>query len=127
MDSGEGMVTMVETTTVERGEWDRTLAQLTKDHEGEHVTIEIVDPSLGDQPEAERLPFSAATYDHKDDVVVIAVGGRSPRYPVVLRHIINHPTELDVAQGEPIGTAVRVLDTDGTTTLVTFYADPGRT
>src|SRR4051794_6616011 len=40
--------------------------------------------------------FAYVAYDPKDDVVVIAVGGNTPKYPVVLRHLIWHPTEVDV-------------------------------
>ena len=50
---------------------------------------------MGIMPEAERLPFAYAAYDPKDDVLVIAVGGTA-KYPVVLRHLILHPTEVDV-------------------------------
>ncbi len=42
----------------------------------------------------ERLPFDTVTYDHRDDVMAASVGGNSPRYPVVLRHLIHHPQEL---------------------------------
>jgi hypothetical protein len=111
---------MADNSTVDRSQWAAVLDQVTKDHERESITIEIVDPTYGDNPEAERLPFNYANYDHKDDVVVIAVGGDSPQYPVVLRHIIAKPTEVDVADN-----AVRVVAADGTITLVSFFAADG--
>jgi hypothetical protein len=60
--------------------WPTGSAPTTKGHD---VTIEVLDPETGDNPLVERLPFAGITYDHKDDVVVVSVGGRSPRYPVV--------------------------------------------
>jgi len=36
----------------------------------------------------ERLPFTYAAYDPRDDAVIIAVGGNTPKYPVVLGHLI---------------------------------------
>ncbi|WP_159033164.1 DUF5335 family protein [Streptomyces fodineus] len=45
-------------------------------HSGELVTIEVVDPSIGSQHEAERLPFSYLTYDPKS---------RTPRRSTSLR------------------------------------------
>jgi hypothetical protein len=99
------------------------LEQLTKDRAGQHVTIEILHPTYGDEPEAERLPFAYAAYDPRDDVVVIAVGGNTPKYPVVLRHMIWHPTEVDV--DADVG-ALRVLEKDGTTTIASFYPTPGQ-
>jgi hypothetical protein len=49
----------------------------------------VLDPEGGDNSMVERLPFNGITYDHKDDVVVISVGGSASRYPVVLRHVIH--------------------------------------
>jgi hypothetical protein len=70
------------TSTTDRAQWVRTLDQLTRDHEGDPVVIEVLDQTYGDNEQAERVPFAYANYDPRDDVVVIAVGGRSGRYPV---------------------------------------------
>jgi hypothetical protein len=112
---------MTENSTINRNAWRGQLDGLTADHEGQDVTIEVVDQEYGDQHEAERLPFRYASYDPKDDVVIVAVGGRSERYPVVLRHMISHPAEVDATQDVPV--ALRVVDDDGTITLVSFESD----
>jgi hypothetical protein len=52
---------------------------------------------------------------------VIAVGGTSPRYPVVPRHMISHPREVNAADVDGARAALRVIDADGTITLVSFY------
>jgi hypothetical protein len=109
---------MTENSTINRNAWRGQLDGLTADHEGQDVTIEVVDQEYGDQHEAERLPFRYASYDPKDDVVIIAIGGRSSRYPVVLRHMVWHPTEVDV---DTQVNAVRVVEPDGTTTIMTFF------
>jgi Family of unknown function (DUF5335) len=108
-------------TAHERWVWQ--LEQLTKDRVGEYVTIEILDPAHGDGQAAERLPFAYAAYDPRDDVVVIAVGGNTPTYPVVLRHMIWHPTE--VAVDADIG-ALKVVEKEGTTTITSFHRPPGQ-
>jgi hypothetical protein len=118
------MVTMAQSSTLDRGEWTARLDQLTKNHQGELASIELLDPTYGDLDEAERMPFSYVGYDHKDDAVVVAVGGNSPRYPVVLRHIVSHPTEVSVDEDETILGAVRIADPEGTVTLVSFFAAP---
>lgn len=41
-----------------RPEWGNYLEQLTKDHQGDSVTIEVVGLDYGDQFEAERMPFA---------------------------------------------------------------------
>jgi hypothetical protein len=113
---------MADTATTDRKAWVEGLDRLTKDREGHDVTIEVVNRSFGDQTEAERLPFSYTSYDPKDDVVVVAVGGRSSSYPVVLRHMVRHPSEVDI---DLEAGAFRVVEKDGTTTIVTFFPPSG--
>jgi hypothetical protein len=72
----------------------------------------------------ERLPFNGITYDRRDDVVVISVGGSSPRYPVVLRHLINGPQEI-LFDLIPQGAALKITDSSGTTTVVTLVRRSG--
>ncbi|MET7761957.1 DUF5335 family protein [Streptomyces sp. NPDC005336] len=118
---------MADTATLDRKDWRTALDQVTADHSGELVTVEVLDPSVAHGYEAERLPFSSLTYDPKDDVVVVAVGGQSPRYPVVLRHMVSHPKEIDVATLDIPETAVRVVAPDESATLITFYpAESGK-
>ncbi|MDX3077765.1 DUF5335 family protein [Streptomyces sp. MI02-7b] len=109
------------TDMLDRSDWKTVLDRVTARHDGDLVTIEVLDPSLGPQHEAERLPFSYLTYDPKDDAVIAAVGGTPPRYPVVLRHMMVHPEEIDVAALDAPEAAVRVVAEDGTPTLITFY------
>jgi hypothetical protein len=102
-------------------EWRDFLEQMTREHEGDEVTIEVLSPEIGDQEEAEKLAFSYLEYDHKDDVVIVAVGGRDARYPV-LRHLINHPRKILVDPPRPdAGRAVDIEDGEGTHTIVTLH------
>jgi threonine dehydrogenase-like Zn-dependent dehydrogenase len=110
---------MTDAATRVRGEWRTALDQMTADHAADQITVEVVDPEDGRGHEAERLPFSYINYDPKGDVVIIAVGGRDQRYPVVLRHMVYHPSGVDITEDRQ---AVRIVEPDGTITLVTFWA-----
>jgi hypothetical protein len=112
---------MAETPLRDRSHWTTVLDEVTTAHGGELVTIEVLDPSIGHQYEAERLPFSYLAYDPKDDVAIVAVGGQEPRYPVVLRHIVQHPKEIDVSTEDVPEAAVRIMDQEDTATLITFF------
>jgi Family of unknown function (DUF5335) len=107
------------TTSEQRDEWTRLTDRLSVDHEGHDVTIEMLDPAGGDTVLVERLPFGGITYDAKDDVVVISVGGRAPGEPVVMRHLIEHPAEI-LFDLIPQGAALKITDSTGTTTLVSL-------
>jgi hypothetical protein len=110
---------MVTISPEQRTEWTKLTDRLSAGYAGYDVTIEVLDPEIGDNPMVERLPFDNITYDHKDDVLVVAVGGKDQRYPVVLRHLIHHLRELVVDQN-PQGAALKVTDESGTTTLVSL-------
>ncbi|TVL91282.1 DUF5335 family protein [Streptomyces sp. SAJ15] len=112
---------MAETPLLDRSRWTTALDELTEAHAGESVSIEVLDPEIGHQYEAQRLPFSYLGYDPKDDVVIVAVGGQSSQYPVVLRHMVQHPKEIDVATAGVPEAAVRVLDQEDTATLISFF------
>lgn len=103
----------------QRTEWTRLTDRLSAEYAGYEATIEVLDPEVGDNPMVERLPFDSVTYDPKDDVLVVAVGGKDQRYPVVLRHLVHHPREMVVDQN-PQGAALKVTDESGTTTLVSL-------
>jgi hypothetical protein len=107
----------------QRTEWTKLTDRLTAEYRGYDVTIEVLDPEAGANPMVERLPFDTITYDHKDDVVVVAVGGTSQRYPVALRHIVYHPQEF-VVDLIAEGAAVKVTDSTGTTTLISLLRHP---
>ena len=115
---------MTVTTPEQHSEWSSLTDRLSADHAGHDVTIEVLDPEGGDSSMVERLPFGSITYDHRDDVVVVSVGGSSPRYPVVLRHLIHQPQEI-LFDLIPRGAALRITDASGTTTLISLLRRPG--
>jgi hypothetical protein len=114
------------TEALTRDGWQDALDDFTKIHRGDAVTIEVVDKTFGDQVEvAERLPFAYIEYDRKDDVVVVAVGGQTARFPVVLRHMIQHPQQIFIYPPRPTpAETVDVTDAEGTQTVVTVHARP---
>lgn len=112
-------------TPPQRDDWPTLTDRLTVDHQGYDTTIEVLDPEGGDNTMVERLPFDSIIFDPKADVIVLSVGGNSPRYPVVLRHLISHPQEL-VFDHIPQGAALKITDAAGTTTLVSLLRrEPG--
>lgn len=101
--------------------WRDFLEQVTKAHEGDNTTIEVLSLEFGDEYEAEKLPLGYIEYDNKDDVVIVAVGGRDGRYPVVLRHMIWHPQRLLADPPEPDTVrALEIIDKDDTRTIVSL-------
>ena len=108
---------------MERNEWPSFFDRLSEDMQGQHVVVEVLDEEVGDQVEAEKIPFAFSAYDQREDTVIISMGGTTERYPVVLRHMINHPTAVDVTSSGA-DTVVRVASQSDGTSLVTFSPAP---
>jgi hypothetical protein len=108
-----------------RKDWHRMLDELTRLRTGEDVTIELLDVELGDEFEAEEMPLAYIEYDEHADEASVGVGGRDGRFPVVLRHSIEHPTSI-VTDSEPpeLPLAIQIVGADGSQTLVTVLPRP---
>jgi hypothetical protein len=115
---------MTETTKIGRDGWVKFFDLLTVNHKGMNAAIELVDSDFGDQYETERLPFTYASYDPRDDALVIGLGGNTARFPVLLRHMINHPVEVDSAVPRPNETDVHIVADDGTETILRLRSKP---
>jgi hypothetical protein len=101
-------------------DWHKLLDELTVARAGEDITIELLDVEFGDEFEAERVPLAYIEYDEHADEASVGVGGRDGRYPVVLRHSVQHPTSV-ITDSEPpeLPLAVQITAADGSKTLVT--------
>jgi len=106
---------------IPRDAWKRTLEALTGEHEGDVASIEVAELDLGDQFEAEQIPFSYIEYDPHDDAVSVGVGGLDGRYPVMLRHVVAHPQSIFIHNAVDSVT-IEVRSPDGSVTLVTLRA-----
>jgi hypothetical protein len=105
-----------------KDDWHSLLDELTKVRSGDDVTIEVMDADLGDEFEAERIPLAYIEYDEHADQASVGVGGRDGRYPVVLRHSIEHPTSiLTDARPPRLPLVVQIVAADGSETLVTVF------
>jgi hypothetical protein len=108
-----------------QGDWHALLDQLTNAYVGASATIEVLDEEFGDEYEAERMPLAYIEYDEHADVASVAVGGRDGRYPVVLRHGIDHPSSIRTDTQEPdLPLAVEIVGGDGSRTLVSVFPPP---
>lgn len=100
--------------------WQKALEALTKEHEGDLATIEVAELDLGDQFEAEQIPFTYIEYDPHDDAVSVGVGGLDGRYPVMLRHVVEHPQHVFIHTSEAGSVTIDVASSDGAVTLITL-------
>jgi hypothetical protein len=105
------------TQEIPREQWRAFCDDFSRKHQGEKVVVEVLDPDLGVQPEAEDLPFVGISADVKEgeSVIAVMVGDRPDDHE---SHLINNPAHLRVEQGRT--PAIEIEQDDGPTTLVRF-------
>jgi hypothetical protein len=95
---------------VDRSGWTIFFDTLTKTLVGKRAEIEVASLDIGDQIEAEWAPLIGITYDHKDDLIEIALEG--------IDHLINAPKEVYVDYDVGGLIAVEIVDSDDTSQIV---------
>jgi hypothetical protein len=76
---------------LEKSEWHPFFDAMSKTLVGKRAEIEVASLDVGDQIEAEWVPIIGITYDHKDDIIEIALEG--------VDHLIPKPREVYVDIG----------------------------
>ena len=95
---------------IDKPEWRVFFDWLSQGLLGARVEIEVASLELGDQIEAEWLPLLGITYDHKDNLLEIALEG--------VDHLIYDPREVwaDLNVGEMM--SVEVIDNRGVSQII---------
>jgi hypothetical protein len=76
---------------------------------GKRAEIEVASLDLGDQVEAKWLPLTGIVYDHKDDIVEVALGDGDNH----IDHIIYGPREIYFVEDAGRFISLDVLDREG--------------
>jgi hypothetical protein len=125
VDGKECAAMTTQARVVPKQEWHDFLEQLTKDHERDRVTIEVVGEEVGDQFEGTALPLDNIEYDFKDNLMVVAVGDDGGGSPVVLRHFVRNPEKVFFEPELGHGAwALDLVSRDGSQTIVTGLPQP---
>lgn len=96
---------MAELVNVPRSEWKTFFDHFADALLGKWVEIEVASLDLGDQIIAERIPLFGITYDTRNDLLDVGLDR--------MNHLIRHPREILVEQGQAGLTSVAVIDGDG--------------
>jgi hypothetical protein len=95
---------------LKKEQWRPFLDTLSKLLEAKQAEIEVASLRLGDQVQAEWLPFIGIAYDPNDDIVEVALDG--------LDHIIPRPREISVDDNVGGLTSLEIVDADGIRQIV---------
>ena len=89
----------MQTVVIPRADWRVTLDEFSCAHEGWRVSLELLTPELGAQPEIEDLPLRgvAAEVGPADSTITIAVGSKGLDQ---VTHIIHAPTRVQLEKND---------------------------
>ena len=104
-----------ETQELPRADWRVYFDGLSRDLPTVEATVEIEGLDLGAQVEAESLVLTGISYDDRDDVLVVGLGGVRER----LEHLVQQPKRIlvDSTLGV-LPTTIEVHDGEGHRTLI---------
>jgi hypothetical protein len=98
------------TSRLEKPQWQAYFDQVSKGLAGKQAEIEVNSLKLGNQTEAEWLPFYGITYDPKNDIVEVVLEG--------LDHLIHKPREVFVEHDSVEMHSVEIIDQDDVRQIV---------
>lgn len=102
-------------------QWGEFFDQFSIDNSGRHISIEIINPELGDEELVKDSPLLAMIYDRpsKGNNLAIEVGAKEVTYA----HNVDAPTSVFTGQNTQGDTiAISITDSTGTQTLVKLQA-----
>lgn len=95
---------------LEKSEWRVYFDRMAKGLGGKRAEVDVASLGLGDQVAARWVPLIGIVYDHKDDLVEVALEG--------LDHMIWKPRVIYVEDEAGELTSLEVVDADGTRQIV---------
>ena len=87
------------TVVIPRADWSDKLNEFSAVHDGWRVSLDVLTPELGAQPEIADLPLRgvAAEIGERDSVITIAAGWRDSEQ---ITHTIHTPTRVQLEQND---------------------------
>ena len=87
------------TTVIPRADWRAKLDEFSTTHDGWRVSLELLAPELGAQPEIDDLPLRgvSAEVGASDSTITISAGWRDSEQ---ITHTIHQPTRVQIEQSD---------------------------
>ena len=88
----------MQTVVIPRADWRATLDEFSTTHTGWRVSLELLDPGLGAQPEIDDLPLRGVTAEVgvRDSAITIAAGSKTDQ----ITHTIHTPTRVQLEKND---------------------------
>lgn len=115
----------VTTQELSREQWQPYFNMLNKEYQGWAATIEVLEGELGDQPEADGVPFQGMSYETKGSRagdILVEVGDAGTPYIV---HDISKPRIVRVSDTQPGAEVdIQIESEEGTVRVIRLRRRP---
>ena len=109
----------MQTVEIPRPAWTSTLDNFSEIHEGWLVSLDVLGPAIGAQPEVSNLPLLGVTAERGADAAITISAGRSPSEHVT--HTIHAPSRVYLERREDgADVALEIESADGTRSILRF-------
>jgi hypothetical protein len=110
----------MQTIEVARSDWMRTLDEFSSLHEGWLVSLELLAPELGVQPQIRDLPLRGVTAEPRPDGGVITIAAARADGEQIT-HIIQRPTHVRIERtNDGADVALQIESLDGEAAILRF-------
>jgi len=88
----------MQTVVIPRADWRAKLDEFSVAHQGWRVSLELLEPSLGAQPEIDDLPLRGVTaeVDAPEPAITIAAGSTSDQ----ITHVVHTPMRVQLEKND---------------------------
>jgi hypothetical protein len=117
----------MQTVEVQPARWSQALAEFSAIHEGRPVSVDILAPAIGAQPEVRALPLVGIVAEPGAGGGLITISA-SKKEAGQITHTIHSPTRVWIERtNEGVDAAMQIESAEGTTTIVRLEtpASPG--
>ena len=109
----------MQTVVIPRADWRAKLDEFSTAHQGWRVSLELLEPAFGAQPEIDDLPLRGVTAEvgARDSAITIAAGTKMDQ----ITHTIHTPTRVQLEQNDAgADMALEIESSDHATAILRF-------
>jgi hypothetical protein len=111
---------IMQTVEIPRNSWLRTLDELSTAHQGVPVSVDVLGPEIGAQPEVRDLPLVGVVAEPPDRGGSISVSAAGQSFEQVT-HIIRSPRRVWIERtDEGADVALQIESEEGGRTIIRF-------
>lgn len=109
----------LQTFDIPRADWTAALAEFNTMHSSWLVSVEVLTPGMGAQPEIAGMALTGLTFEPARGGAIVIAAGRDADAHVA--HVIEAPTHVRIARtGSGADAALEIESADGAKTILRF-------